>query len=168
MVAINMGLCARYFGLLLLLLLSMLMILSSFLVNFPVNVKSFVGAMFDFNADVHEVPLIGAATAGAVTVAIVFIDVDGNDMPMLFVNKCCCCCCWSFIESLVLAANRLIELLERLSGSSSVDGPGTGTYRSIVVGGSGEECFCFLFFLSFLCFLCFFFTTSLFILSLIG
>lgn len=92
MAAIKIGLCARYFGLLLPLLLSILMILSSVLVNFPVNVKSFVCTAFDLGDVVHRAPF-GAGTVSAVFVAIVFNDVDGNDVPMLFDKKCCCCCC---------------------------------------------------------------------------
>lgn len=162
MAGISIGLLVRNFGLLLPLLLSILMIIfSSFFENFPVNVKSSVDAMFDFGVGVHRA--FFAATV-AVDAVAAFIDVIGNDVAMLFANALLFVnTCWSFIESLVLA-NRLIELLDRLSGSSSIEGPATG----IRSAGGDDDCFCFLLFLSFLCFLCFFFTTSLFTIPLLG
>lgn len=162
---LELRLGVRYFGLLLPLLLSIfIIILSSFFEeNFPVNVKSSVDAVFDLGVGVQRAFFVDASAADTDIGA--FIDVDGNDVPILFTNALLFVnTCWSFIESLVLA-NKLIELLDRLSGSSSIDGPATGVRSA---GGGDDDCFCFLLFLSFLCFLCFFLTTSLFTCSLLG
>lgn len=128
------------------------MILSSVFVNFPENVKSLSDMAFVLDTGGH---------GGFLAFCALLIDVDGNDFSIVvayayFVD--------SFGKSLANKWNNPIELLfaERLSGSSSIGGPDTGT-RSVFTG----DCFCFLLFLSFLCFLCFFLTTSLFANSLL-
>ena len=80
-----------------------------------------------------------------------------------------------------MVPNKLIELLDRLSGSSSTGAPiviggirSRGTVDVVVVDividdvAGDDDFFSFLLFLSFLCFLCFFFTTSLLTCSLLG